>query len=251
MDTVGTPRPAARAASAAALAMIAAVLVVAARAEPPVTGARTGRRVELVELIHAEQARAAGLQRQVEELSAAVSAYEHAAASGAGAARRLQRRVDRILAPAGLTPVHGPGVTATLTDSTLASATTGNLNDLVVHEQDLQAVINALWAGGAEAMAVNGQRILATTAIRCVGNTLLLHGRVYSPPYEVVAIGDEVALRSALDRDPAVARFRQAVRDHKLGFDLAAVDNVQLPAADGSVLPGAQAGVTAAGSTGS
>ena len=62
-------------------------------------------------------------------------------------------------------------------------------NQLVVHQSDLQAVVNALWAGGAEAMTIAGQRVIATSAVRCVGNTLLLNGRVFSPPFEVAAIG--------------------------------------------------------------
>jgi uncharacterized protein YlxW (UPF0749 family) len=123
-------------------------------------------------------------------------------------------------------------VTAELTDSSLQTAPTGNLNDLVIHEQDLQAVINALWAGGAEAISVNGQRILATTAIRCVGNTLLLHGAVYSPPYVIRAVGDPVVLRAELQRDPAVARFRGAVQEFKLGFALTD-ETLEIPAYDG------------------
>jgi uncharacterized protein YlxW (UPF0749 family) len=104
----------------------------------------------------------------------------------------------------------------------------------VVHEQDLQAVINALWAGGAEAMAVNGQRILATTAIRCVGNTLLLHGGVYSPPYVIEAIGDDVALQAEMDRDTAVQRYRTSAREYKLGFAVTVSDALDLPAYDGA-----------------
>src|SRR5690606_41382455 len=63
-------------------------------------------------------------------------------------------------------------------------------DDLVVHQQDLEAVINALWAGGAEALMVQDQRITSLSSVRCVGNVLLLHGRHYSPPYRISAIGD-------------------------------------------------------------
>ncbi|MDP8969699.1 MAG: DUF881 domain-containing protein, partial [Actinomycetota bacterium] len=186
-----------RAAFAAALAVLAALLVVAARVDVQAP-ARLGRRVELVELIRAEQARNDLLADKVEELSAQVAAFEQAEAADAEALGTLKPRLDEAAA-AGLSAVRGPGVIATLSDSTLESSPTGNLNDLVIHEQDLQAVINALWAGGAEAMSVNGQRVLATTAIRCVGNTLLLHGRVYSPPYVIRAVGHQPALRDALD----------------------------------------------------
>lgn len=221
-----------RAATAIALALLVAVLVVAARSEEPVTSPRTGRSVELVELIRAEQQRNAGLEADVADLSAEVEAYEAASAADAQVVSRLQRRVDRVLAPSGMTAVRGPGLAVTLSDSSLETPPSGNVNDLVIHEQDLQAVINALWAGGTEAMTVNDQRILATTAIRCVGNTLLLHGNVYSPPYEITAVGEPAALQSALDRDPVVARFRRAAQEFDLGFAVAAAPQLHLPASD-------------------
>ena len=69
---------------------------------------------------------------------------------------------------------------------------------LVVHQQDIQAVVNALWAGGAEAMTIQGQRVMATTGIKCVGNTVVLHGVPYSPPYRIAAVGDPADLLAAL-----------------------------------------------------
>ena len=241
-----TASPATRIAFGLTIALLAGLLVVAARAEGPPATSRTGRRVQLVELIRAEQRRTSELEATAAELANRVAAFESREAEGAQRFARLQSRIDRVMAPAGLTAVQGPGITAVLTDSTLPESPTGNLNDLVIHEQDLQAVINALWAGGAEAMSVNGQRILATTAIRCVGNTLLLHGAVYSPPYVIDAVGDRVALRGELNRDPAVAQFRTAARQFKLGF--AVTDEMlEIPAFGGA--PGLTVAQTAEGST--
>src|SRR5205814_4741992 len=90
---------------------------------------------------------------------------------------------------AGLVAMRGPGLKVTLDDSKRVKAPTGNVNDLVIHSQDVQAVVNALWRAGAEAIAINGQRLVSTSAVLCVGNTLLLNGTVHSPPYVVVAIG--------------------------------------------------------------
>ena len=75
-------------------------------------------------------------------------------------------------------------------------------NDLVIHQQDLQAVVNALWEGGAEGIQVMDQRLISTSAVRCVGNTLILQGRVYSPPYKVTAVGDQEALQQGPGRLP-------------------------------------------------
>ncbi|MBW3601214.1 MAG: DUF881 domain-containing protein [Actinobacteria bacterium] len=214
---------------AAGLALLAALLVVAARSPELDEGSRLGRRVELVELIRAEQQRVQELTATVEELSSQVTALERRGARGLEGAARLRGRIERVAAAAGMTGVRGPGVVARLTDSSLARSPRGDPNDLVIHESDLQAVINALWAGGAEAMSVNGQRILATTAIRCVGNTLLLHQGVYSPPYVVRVIGDRDRLRASVERDPAVNRFRIAAEQYELGFTVVERDDVAIP----------------------
>ena len=70
-------------------------------------------------------------------------------------------------------------------------------------------MVNALWAGGAEAMMLQDQRVISTSAVRCVGNTLILQGRVYSPPYVITAIGDVEGMRQRLDADPSVTIYRQ------------------------------------------
>ena len=89
-------------------------------------------------------------------------------------------------------PWSGPGVTVRLEDAPTDSPRRDEVSPdvLVVHQQDLQAVMNALWAGGAEAMELMDQRVISTSAFQCVGNVLKLHGRLYSPPYVVRAIGD-------------------------------------------------------------
>ena len=91
-------------------------------------------------------------------------------------------------------------------------------DDLVVHQQDVQSVVNALWAGGAEAMMIMDQRVLTTSAVRCIGNTLLLQGRTYSPPFVVTAIGDTAAMSAALDVEPGVQLLLQYVDKFKLGL---------------------------------
>ena len=108
-------------------------------------------------------------------------------------------------------------------------------DDLVVHQQDVQGVVNALWAGGAEAMQIMDQRIIATSAVRCVGNTLILQGRVYSPPYTVTAIGDPERLARALEDSPNVQVFRYYVDTFGLGYQTHAATKTRLPAYDGSL----------------
>lgn len=196
-------------------------------------------------------------RRHPEDLPQLVESESDRADALAAKVQGLQSQVDRLTAAepgavptgdadtmenggveAGLVPVDGPGVVVSLTDA----PTTGNYpaeitpDDLVVHQQDVQAVINALWAGGAEAMMLQDQRVTATTAFRCVGNVLSLGGRLYSPPFKVSAIGDPDALRAALDRSPEIAIYKQYVQAVDLGWSVKDDDHLALPAAPPSSL---------------
>lgn len=228
------PRPATRVAFVLAVALLAGLLVTSAQTPQSTSESRLGGRIELIELIRDEQAMNAAMAAKLEDLTAQVSDIRRSAGDGGPALPELQERVDALAAPAGMTALVGPGVTVTLRDSTASPKDGAGVNDYVIHEQDLQAVINGLWAGGAEAMAVNGQRILTTTAIRCVGNVLLLHGATYSPPYVIEAVGDPVSMVEGLERDPAVARFAQAVQSFQLGYEVQRGDQLRLPAYEGS-----------------
>jgi uncharacterized protein YlxW (UPF0749 family) len=134
--------------------------------------------------------------------------------------------------------VTGSGITVSLDDAPADGprpAGTGP-DDLVVHQQDLQAVINALWAGGAEAMALMDQRVISTSAFQCIGNVLSLQGRRYSPPYVVTAVGDPAQLLAALDADPAVRAYRSWVDAVGLGWEVGRPTGaLEVPAYDGSV----------------
>jgi uncharacterized protein YlxW (UPF0749 family) len=179
--------------------------------------------------VRAADARLLQLQTRVNERTAA------AARSNAGVAA-VQQAGARLRAPFGLTATAGPGLIVVLDDATSSAATAGvDQNQLLVHQSDLQAVVNALWAGRAEAMTVAGQRVVPTSAVRCVGPTLLLNGEVFSPPYRVEAIGPAGAMRKALSASRGVAEFVQAAEYFGLGYTVAADPHLQLPAYRGSL----------------
>lgn len=125
-------------------------------------------------------------------------------------------------AEAGLTAVRGPAVVITLDDAPLSVQPTNIDPDLlVVHQQDIQTVVNALWSGGAEAMTIQGQRVTSLTGIKCVGNTVVLRGIPYAPPYEIAAIGDPSKLQQALASDRGVAIYKEYARTYHLGWKVA------------------------------
>ena len=104
-------------------------------------------------------------------------------------------------------------------------------------------MVNALWAGGAEAMTLMGQRVISTSAVRCVGNTVVLHGQVYGPPFVVTAVGDQDGMQTALDLEPGVELFQRYVERFGLGYEVSSADEVRLPAYEGPLeLPSVAAG---------
>lgn len=171
------------------------------------------------------------LQRDVDRATQA-AAQRDARVSAAQQAAAL------VAAPAGLHAVAGPGVTVSLDDAPrLAHGESRRGNptpdDLVVHQQDVLGVVNALWAGGAEAMTIMNKRVISTTAVRCVGNTLFLQDAVYSPPFVVRAVGDSARLQAALAAARPVQAFRQAAAAWGLRYDVARSSALSLPAYDG------------------
>ncbi len=151
------------------------------------------------------------------------------------------RRLTALENAAGTQRLGGPGLTVTLTDAPpnatakIPGVPQPQPNDLVIHQQDLQAVVNALWQGGAKGIQVMDQRLISTSAPRCVGNTLILQGRVYSPPYKVTAVGDRGALRKALGASPAIQNYLQYVNAYGLGWKIDQHDAVTLPGYSGTV----------------
>ncbi|GFG73752.1 DUF881 domain-containing protein [Mycobacterium botniense] len=175
----------------------------------------------LVDLVHDAQSSVKQLSAERDALSAKIDTT-HGRSSDA-ALRAMQARAKVLAGEAGLDPVHGPGLVVSLTDAQRDPygrfPRDASPDDLVVHQQDIQAVLDALWRAGAEGIQVQDQRIIATSAPRCVGNTLLLNGRTYSPPYTISAVGNAVAMQAALAASPQVALYKQYVIRFGLGYD--------------------------------
>ena len=178
----------------------------------------TGR---LADLVAAQQRQVSAATATERRLQQEVDAMTAAGAQRDAQVAAVRDRGAALAGPVGLLPVHGPGYTVSLDDAPRDAAVapgyrTPSPDDLVVHQQDVQAVVNALWAGGGEAMTIMGQRVIATSAVRCVGNTLLLHGQVYSPPFVVSAIGDPARLAAAVAAAPGVRLFREYAKAYGL-----------------------------------
>jgi uncharacterized protein YlxW (UPF0749 family) len=222
-----------------AVAVLAGLLFAATARAAGGTELRARDRGDLVGLIRAEQERVAALDEQLTTLRADLDgltgelARRDTRVAGARAAATMRAGA------AGLEALRGPGLTVTLDDAPRppdgARPVGASNDDLVVHQQDVQAVVNALWAGGADAVQLMDQRVISTSAVRCVGTTLVLQGRIYPPPYTVTAIGDPGRLRTAIDNSYGVARYLAYVDRFGLVFDVEEHASVQIPGYRGSI----------------
>ena len=177
---------------------------------------------ERADRIKERRADARHLRSDIDELSASVSS---------ATLKKLRARAKALEEPTGLTAVEGPGMRVTLNDapSTLDPPDGEDPNIMFVHQQDIQAYVNALWAGGAEAITLQGQRLISTTGIKCVGATVVLDGVPYFPPYVIEAIGNAGAMNSAINSSPATITYAQYANDpdYQLGLSIENLDNVK------------------------
>ncbi|MGH3367587.1 MAG: DUF881 domain-containing protein [Nocardioidaceae bacterium] len=190
----------------------------------------------LSDLVQTESSQVERLQARAGDLRADVDALT--AQVGAAANEAVAARTHDLLQNAQMLKVSGPGLAVTLDDAPADQPVPEGFdaNALVVHQQDLQAVVNALWAGGAEGMTLQGQRLISTTGIKCVGNTVLLHGVPYSPPYRVVAVGDPLSLQRALDESQYVQTYLDYTRPPiNIGWKVELLAHTTLPGYQGAV----------------
>ncbi|GAA1723448.1 DUF881 domain-containing protein [Aeromicrobium alkaliterrae] len=177
--------------------------------------------------VELKRSSASSLEEQIAGLSAAVGAPE---------LDQLLASGDLAATQAGVTEVEGSGLRITLTDAPrTADASATDPNQLVVHQQDIQGFVNAMWAGGARAVTLQGQRLVSTSGIKCVGSTVVVDGVPYSPPYVIEAIGTTSRLQNALDESSQVEVYREYVRKFGLGLQTEVDGTITAPTYTGQV----------------
>lgn len=223
----GWRRHTVRAVSLVVTTAVGFLLIVAYRQTVADEPARTQARQALVGQVQQRQAQTDDMQRRAEALRAEVAQLRDAALTGTAAAR-----LRDLEASTGLARVRGPGIVVRLADGAApADAVTGNKPNLArVFDRDLQDLANALWAVGAEALAINGQRLTATSTIRRAGEAILVDLRPVIGPYEVTAIGPD-DLESRFLQTPSARLFRRLVSDVGMSFEVRRADELTLPAA--------------------
>jgi uncharacterized protein YlxW (UPF0749 family) len=214
---------------AAVLALVGFLTLVASSGVKEARRGAESRRAGLVKLINTRQQEVDSLGKELVRLRADVAAARRRLSTTAAEDARRLREMQMW---AGTSAVTGPGLEVRLSDSRRAAKTAADRESLSVHDVDLQLVVNALWAAGAEAVAINGQRLVSTSPIRAAGETITVNFRPLVPPYKVETVGGD---RKAFERSAVVQRFRQWVEDYGLGFSVKARDKIAVPAYLGTI----------------
>jgi uncharacterized protein YlxW (UPF0749 family) len=200
-------------------------------------GARPERSSSLTGAVRDMERQRVSLQKRLAELRASMSELERKSAEEAGMRDSFSRELEQARSSAGLTAVSGPGVEIVLADAGQVPA--GNdPNDSIIHDYDVAAVVNALMTSGAEAVSINGERVVATTAVRCAGNTILVNSTRLGNPYTIRAIGDATRLEDGvLSDEQASPIFESYAARYGLTARISRSGAVTVPGFGGSLRP--------------
>jgi uncharacterized protein YlxW (UPF0749 family) len=188
------------------------------------------RRQELQALVRERQSDVRALAAEVARLSAKLTGIQDRLARGSSQVRAVVELTEALRAPVGMAGARGPGVVVELADSPRSPSSRAESADFRIQDVDIQLVVNTLWRAGAEVVAVNGRRIVTTTAIRQAGGTILVNYRAVVSPYRVVAIGDAPLLHDRMMRSEVAERFGVWTEVYGLRFSVHRVDDASVPA---------------------
>lgn len=187
-----------------------------------------------IERLEGEQAE---LKRRIAELRRTVAERQDQVAATRTTLSGLNQSLEKQKMAAGVTALKGPGLHVVMDDSGSKAIPAGDDPSFyLVHEYQLRDVVNLLFAAQAEAVAINGERIVASTSIYCVGSTILVNNTRLSAPYEVIAIGDYKALEDALNRPNNLKSLKTRVKVYGVQLKWQRQREVTVPAFDGSVV---------------
>jgi uncharacterized protein YlxW (UPF0749 family) len=192
-------------------------------------------RTPLVETVLDLQAQQEGLKQRIFDLRTQIQGLEAAGQGSAQLTGELNRQLEEARIAAGLVPLSGPGIVLQLEDSTMPVPADGSERDYLVSGADILTVVEELWLAGAEAMAVNGERVTLGTAIVDIGGSVLVNSAYLAPPYQITAIG-ATDLIDRLAQSPGFVDFiRARAESFGIRVSFATPASVDIPAYAGTV----------------
>lgn len=237
MSTTRRLRPVASWQITLGVALLALGFLIAAqlRTEAPRVRYASNERIPLVETARDLQSRQDALKQQLLQLRTQIQTVESQGQGSAALVRDLDERLRQARIAAGLTALKGPGLVLQLGDSQNTVPPGDNPTDYLVSARDIRTVVEELWLAGAEAIAVNGERVTASSAVIDIGGSVLLNAAYLSPPYQISAIGPT----DLFDQVNGSAGFQEFVRMRVEAFGLqvgfAELKDVTIPAYAGTI----------------
>lgn len=175
------------------------------------------------------------LKAQLADLRKQLDGIQANASTQTGATRGIQARIDHLKSRAGLAPMVGDGVTIHFDDAKQKPANAKDVEKAICHATDLTDILNTAWRGGAQAIAINAERIVGTSSVYCVGSTIMVNGTLMSPPFQIVAVGKQDQLLGAF-QDPAQLRdIKQRSEVFGLGFRVSRATGLRVPEYSGAL----------------
>ncbi len=201
----------------------------------PVVRPESSRQL-VADTIAKQEADQAELKKQVAQLREQIAQQQAEAAKAKTALAEINAALESQKMAAGMVALKGPGLRVTIDDSSARTIPSGEEASLyIVHEFQLRDIVNALWQSGAEAIAVNGERLVGTTSIYCVGSTIMVNATRLSPPYEIVAIGDAAAMDNWLNNQSVLVELKDRIKTYELQFKTVRSQSLEVPAYNGSL----------------
>lgn len=219
------------------LAVILGVYLAAQwQSRPRPTSAPEYRREIAAQTIERLEAEQTDLKKRIADLRTTLAARQQDAAAGGADLARLSAQLDAQKLVAGTVAAHGPGVRVMLDDSSVKTIPPKEDPAMyIVHDYQLRDVVNALWAAGAEAISINGERVVAPTSIYCVGSTILVNDTRTSPPYQFDVVGDSAQIEAALSDATNLKSLKSRVKVYGLQLGVSRLKDAVVPAYTGGL----------------
>lgn len=219
------------------VALLALGFLIAAQlaAEGPRVRYTTQERQPLLVTANELQAQQDELKTRILQLRDQIQVIEGQGEGSSDLVRQLNARLERARIAAGLIALTGTGLVLQIEDSQLPVPPDGSESDYLVGSQDIRVVVEELWVAGAEAVAVNGERITPTTAIIDIGSSLLVNSAYLAPPYQVTALGPPEILDRLTESPGFVDLLRARAQAYGIRVSLAEPEAVDMPAFVGTV----------------
>ncbi len=173
------------------------------------------------------------LKDSIALLRGRIVTQQQAATSGASSLSAVTDELERQRLAAGLSVPHGPGVSVILDDSIKPMLVGDDAANYLIHDFELRDVASLLWLAGAEALSINGERLVSSTSIYCVGSTIIVNNTRLSPPYEIRALGNPSQLEEALKDPGTLKKIKSRSKLYGIQFKYAQAKELSLPAFTG------------------